>query len=376
MKKIYYLMIAGVLGFSACQKEPQLLTDTHTAYSSQQNYQITLTSADYTKLSSGYPKTTYSFDNLTDANKYIPQILDAEYLNSKDGSTASVTYTQSALYFKPAADSLYSDVYYSLTNSDYLLLPGNKYTDFSLSQALQWLPYKYTSPVTNQLVLLNFTVYPSTQTPPPPYSYVYFNGAWQMGYTIQPSQYAQAGVGKYNEFTTSNSEASLVGMFNVFMKNDISVMDTIKKGDIEFVSFNYYVSSTKIDYQRVKPLQYDGNNFVAPYTKTATATFVKANGAWKPQPIITYTLTTADITLIANGTAGSASAKSNLAQYGDFSSAWSTSDMDAAVIECLLVDFTSPQTGTVYKVTFPNYSSPAPNPLSFTWSGTAWVAQQ
>lgn len=376
MKKIYYLMLIGALGLSACQKEPQLLTDTHTAYSSQQSYKVTLTAADYGKLSSGYPKTTYSFDDLADANKYIPQILDAEYLNAQDGSNASVTYTQSALYFKSAADSSYSDVYYSLTNSDYLLLPGNKYTDFSLSQALQWLPYKYPSPVANQLVLLNFTVYPSTQTPPPPYSYVYFNGAWQMGYTIQPAQYAQAGLGKYNEFTTSNSEASLVGMFNVFLKNDITVMDTIKKGDIEFVSFNYYVSSTKADYQRVKPLQYDGSNFVVPYSTTATATYVKANGAWKPQPIITYTLTANDLTTIANGAAGSASAKANLAQYKDFDSDWKTPDMDAAVIECLLIDFPSPQTGTIYKVTFPNYSSPAPNPLNFIWDGSKWVAQQ
>ncbi|MGN6177782.1 MAG: hypothetical protein ACTHNW_01290 [Mucilaginibacter sp.] len=373
MKRTYYLMFVGMLGFTACQKEPQLLTSTHTAYSSQQNYNITLTSADYGKLSSGYPKTTNSFDNLADANEYIPQILDAEYLNAQNGSTAAVTYTQSSLYFKPAADSLYNDVYYSVTNSDYLLLPGNKYTDFSLSQALQWLPYKYTSPVANQLVLLNFTVYPSTQTPPPPYSYVYFNGAWKMGYTIQPSQYAQAGV---TRFSTSNSEIALAGMFNIFMKNDITIMDTIKKGDIEFVSFNYYVSSTKTDYQRVKPLQYDGNNFVAPYTTTATATYVKADGAWQPQPIITYTLTKADLQLIGSGAAGSTSAKANLNQYGDFDSDWKTADMNAAVIECLLVDFPAPKTGTIYKVTYPNYSSPAPDPLSFTWSGTAWVAQQ
>ena len=87
-------------------------------------------------------------------------------------------------------------------------------------------------------------------------------------------------------------------------------------------------------------------------------------------------LTKADIAIIGAGTAGTSSARANLTQYGDFDSDWKTADMNAAVIECLLVDFPTPQTGTVYKVTFPNYSSTAPDPLSFTWSGTAWVAQQ
>ncbi|MFI5163396.1 MAG: hypothetical protein ACHQHN_19105 [Sphingobacteriales bacterium] len=376
MKKIYYILILGALGLTACQKEPQLQTSTHTAPSSVQALNITLQNADYGKLSSGYPKTSFSFDDLADANTYIPQILNAEYLTSANGSSAAVTYTVSSLYFKPAADSLYNDVYYSLTDADYLLLPGNKYTDFSISQATQWLPYQYTTPKSNQLALLNFTVYPATQNPPPPYSFLYFNGAWRYIYTIQPAQYTQAGVGKFNQFTTSNSEALLASSFNFFLKNDITIMDTVKKNDYIFVSFDYFVSSTKTAYQRVKPLQFDGNNFVPPYQTTATATFVKANGTWKSQPIVTYTLTTADITLVGNGAAGSATAKANLVQFKDFDSSWPTADMDAAVIECLLVDFPTPQTGTIYKVTFPNYNSPAPNPLSFTWDGSKWTALQ
>jgi len=375
MKKIYHLLILGVLGLTACQKEPQLQTSTHTPPTTVQALSITLQNSDYGKISSGYPKTSFSFDNLADANTYIPQILNAEYLASANGSSAAVTYTVSSLYFKPAADSLYSDVYYQLTTSDYALLPNNTFTDFSIAQATSWLPYKYTTPVNNQLALINFTVFPATQNPPPPYSFLYFNGAWKYIYTIQPAQYTQAGVGKFDQFTSSNSEASLVSSFNFFLKNDFTLMDTVKKNDYIFVSFDYF-SSTKTAYQRVKPLQYDGTNFVTPYETTATATFVKASGSWKPQPIVTYTLTTADITLIGNGAAGSAAAKANLNQFGDFSNAWATSDMDAAVIECLLVDFKTPQTGTIYKVTYPNYNSPAPNPLSFSWDGSKWTALQ
>lgn len=374
MKKIYYLLIIGALGLTACQKEPALQNTTHTPPSLVESLNITLKTSDYAKISSGYPKSSFSFDDLADANTYIPQILNSEYVTPANGSSASVTYTVSSLYFKPDPDSLYSDAYYQLLPADYLLLPGNKYADFSITQAEQWLPYKYPSPANNQLALLNFTVYPSTQTPPPPYSFLYFGGSWRYIYTIQPAQYASVGLGKYDQFGTSNSESSLVSTFNFFLKNDVTIMDTVKKNDLIFVSFDYYANATA--YQRIKPLQYDGNNFVTPYTAVATATFVKANGAWKPQPIITYTLTTADITIIENGAAGSAAAKANLTSYGDFSNAWLTPDMDAAIIECLTVDFTAPQTGTIYKVSYPNYNSPAPNPLSFIWDGSKWVAQQ
>jgi hypothetical protein len=376
MKKIYYLLAFAALAFASCQKEPALLTSTHDVPTSKQALTITLTAADYAKLSSGYPKSTLSFDDLADANKYIPQILNSEYFTPANGSTASVTYTESSLYFVPDADSLYSAAYYSLTASDYTLLPGNTYTDFSISQAVSWLPYKYPTPVANQLALLNFTVYPSTMVPPPPYSFLYFNNAWQEIYTIQPAQYTSVGLGKYDEFTTSNSESSLAGMFNTFIKGDVNVMDTIKKGDLEFVSFNYYVSSTKSDYQRVKPLQYDGNNFVAPFTTTATATFVKESGGWVPLPIITHTLSAADITLIVNSTAGTSSERSSLSSYGDFSG-WSSSALDAAMIIVLTADYPSPATNTDYDVIYLNYTggNDIPTTLVFQWSGSAWSAQ-
>jgi hypothetical protein len=230
------------------------------------------------------------------------------------------------------------------------------------------LSYKYPTPVANQLALLNFTVYPSTMVPPPPYSFLYFNNAWQEIYTIQPAQYTSVGLGRYDEFTTSNSESSLAGMFNTFIKGDANVMDTIKKGDFEFVSFNYYVSSTKSDYQRVKPLQYDGNNFVAPFTATATATFIKENGTWAPLPIITHTL--------ANSTFGTSSQRTDLGKYGDFSG-WSAADLNSAIILVLTADYPSPATNTDYDVIYLNYTggTDVPTTLAYQWTGTAWQLQ-
>jgi len=380
MKKIYYLLALVTLAFTACQKEPVLQNSEPVG--TKQSLTVTLQSSDYAKLTSGYPKTAFTFDDLADANTYIPQILSAEYLSAANGSTAKVTYTQSALYFK-AADSIYKvttagtdtgkDAYYLLTAADYRLLPGNTYTDFSIAQLLTWLPYKFTAPANNTMRLISWTIYPTGTTPAVPYSFLFTDGAWRAIYTLQPAQYTALGVGKYDQITSAftnipQTMAQVVGQ-------DLTITDTIKKNDIVYVSYNYYVSATAV-YQRTQPIQWNGTSFVAPYTTPATATFIKANGVWKPQPVITYTLTTADITLIETGAAGSAAAKTNLTSYSDFDSSWATADMNAAVIECLTVDFKTPATGTLYQVTYPNYSSTAPDPLGFMWSGTAWVAQQ
>jgi len=375
MKKIYYLLALVAVTFTACQKQP--VVPLYPAVASQQTLNVTLAPSDYALLpSSAYPSKTLSFDNSNDASNYIPTILNAKYSSkvAADGSTATVTYTQSPLYFKPAADSLYSDVAYTLTPADYLLLPNNKYADFSLSQVLAWLPYKYTSPVANQLVLLTFTPYPATLTPP--YSYLYYNGAWKMIYTITPAQYAAVGLGKYNQFTSAN-DATLASTLSALVKTDLTVQDTIKAGDIEFISFNYY-GSDKVTYQRVIPLQYDGSNYVAPKTYSASLSFIKKNGTWsyvQPLPVIDYKLTTADDALIAASNFGTASLRSNLSSYGDFETSWATADLQGAFILCLTKDITSPVENTVYKVHYPLYSGGADvdTTLSFTWNGTAFV---
>jgi hypothetical protein len=391
MKKYFYLLVLASMAFASCTKLPAVtpaasLQTTGPVPPAQtvQTISLTLQPSDYALISSGYPKTSLSFDNATDAATYLPQILTSKYPTAANTSTAIVTYTQSALYFKPAADSLYNDIYYQLTNADYLLLPKNTFTDFSLAQTLSWLPYKYTAPVANQLALIKFTPYPTTLTPAPPYSFLYFGGKWQTIYTVQPAQYSQAGVGSFDQFTTAMSESSIAGYFNFFLKNDITIMDTVKKNDIIFVSFDYYNSTTKIAYQRVKPLQFDGNNFVAPYTTTATIKLTKSNGSWgvaQSLPVISYTLTKTDMTNIANSgslTGASSSVLSNLGQYFDFESAWTPAELDLAFISVLKTQYTAPVTNTNYAVVYPAYVSSGDVPTSyyFQWINNAWVAQQ
>jgi hypothetical protein len=336
---------------------------------------LTLQPADY-QLLTGYPATTFTIDNDSQAETDIPVILNSEYANLDNGSTAVVTYAKSALYFK-LSDSSYNDVAYTLTSADYKLLPGNKYTDFSIAQVLQWLPYKFPTPANNELKLLTFTPYPATLTPP--YSFLYTNGAWQQIYTITPAEYTELGLGKYDQFGTAN-DAKLPQYLGALLKSDITVQDTISKGDIEYVSFNYY-SSSDSTYQRVVPLVYDGSNYTAPMATTSTLNFIKTGGKWifvQPLPVISYTLDAADITLIANSTVGTSSERTNLSSYGDFESSWTTPDLDAAMILVLTADFTSPKQNTNYEVTYKAYvgGSDVNTVLIFQWNGTKWVAQQ
>ncbi|WP_461451832.1 hypothetical protein [Mucilaginibacter sp.] len=384
MKKINYLLAIAALAFTACQKEPALHSVLPVpANAMQQTLTLTLQNSDYQKLpSTNYASTAFSFKNGTDAQAGIATILNTEYAAAANKSTAAITYTQSPASFTEA-DSVIKDDSYTLTAADYLLLPGNKYTDFTIAQVLQWLPYKFPSVPNGTLKLLTWTIYPTATASSPvmPYSFLYVNGAWQAIYTVQPAQYTTLGIGKYDEFTTAFT--NLPQTLGALVNTDVTVTDTVKTGDIIYVSYNYYVSSTA-DYQRVQPLEYNGSKFVAPYSFPVTINFAKTNGTWayvQPLPVIAHTLTTADITLITgSGTATGASTSllTNLGSYGDFESAWTPAELDAAFILVLKADYTTPVTNTNYQVIYKAYigGGDVNTTYTFQWNGTAWVAQQ
>jgi len=381
MKKTTYLIAFAALAFTACQKQP--IGTQYKVPAPATDMTVTLAAADYALLpSTVYSSKTLTFDNATDAENNIPTILNSKYATAADGSTALVTYTQSALYFKQAGDSLSTIVAYTLTHDDYLALKSNTFKDldFSPTQLLAFMNEDtsvYQNSVKGQLALVTFTPFPTTLTPPPPYSYVKLAPkSWVQAYTIQPAEYAAVGLGAHNQFASSTTDANLSLMLGAILKTDLTIQDTIKAGDIKYISYAYFGSDSKA-YQKVRPLQYDGSNYVAPKTSTASLNFIKKAGVWQfvqPLPVINYTLSAADITLIGNNAAYPGGA--NLLQYGDFDSAWTLAIMNTAIIQCLTVDFPAPQTQTLYKVTFKNYSSPAPDPSSFIWDGTKWVPQQ
>jgi len=375
MKKIYYLLALLTMAFTACQKQPVVPVSSLTKTAA---LTFTLAPADYQLLpSTAYPYLSFSFNSTADADNYIPMILNAkESAQLNNGSTASVTYTLTP----PAAtvqipDTLYKDVSYTVTSADFFAVTGNHYGDFTAANVLAFLAYKYPTPAANQLAVISYTLY-TTADNSVVNSFLYLNGAWIKIYQVTPAQYTQAGEGKYDEFEAADL-SKLTGDFNFFLKNDITIADTVKANDVEYISYNYYATT---DYQKVMALTYDGTNFVTTLNATQqTGSFLKSNGTWAavlPIPTIYHTLTAADITLIAASSFGTSAERTNLSSYGDFSS-WATADLDNAFILVLTTDYPNPIQKENYVITYKNYTGGAdvPTNVTFQYNGTAWVVQ-
>jgi len=365
MKKIYYLLAALTITFTACQKQPNLVPSSYVKAMT-----LTLQPSDYQLLSyKTYPYNTFSFYNIPDANTYVPMILNARDPQLGNGSTASVTFSLTPSV--APADSVYSHLTYTVTSADYFAVTGNHYGDFSASDVLNFLAYKYPSPSANQLAIITYILYTGSDNTVTN-SFLYLNSGWIKIYQLTPAQYASVGDGKYDQISSSD-QSKLPGYCNFFLKSDITIADTVKANDIEYVSYSYYGGG---DYQRVLGLTYDGSNW-ATTGGTATRAYLKSGNTWIPDPTVYYTLKTADTKLIANSTVGTASERSNLGTYGDFSG-WSAADLNSAMILVLTADFPSPKPNVNYKVTYLNYTggTDVPTVLTFQYNGTAWVAEQ
>jgi hypothetical protein len=230
MKKIYFLMAIAIIAFASCQKQPYITPTTTLTKTAALTF--TLAPADYALLpSSAYPATSNNFKSTTDADNFIPMILAAkESAQLNNGSTATVTYTLAPANLT-VADSVYSHVFYTVTSADYFAVTGNHYGDFSPSNVLAFLAYKYPTPVTNQLAVISYTLYSGGADQSVVNSFLYLHGTWTQIYQVTPAEYTEAGEGKYDQFTATDL-SKLPGEFNFFLKNDIIIADTAKAGDI------------------------------------------------------------------------------------------------------------------------------------------------
>lgn len=353
-----------------------------------QTFSLTLAAADYALLPSGnYAKTSMNFASKTDAAASIPLILASKYPNYADKSAATVTYAVPALTLK-LADSVFSHVAYTLADpADYLKLPNNKYDDFSDSQILSWLPYQYPAPADNQLALLTFNYYANGVTAPATLSFLYKNGAWMKIYTITPAQYTAVGKGGTNNDFSTGDAALLPSYFNTLLKADLAVAATAKPGDVQYVSYKYYVPKSgsgatavpAANYQRVLPLVFDGTNWLA-QSLPATLAFVKTNGTWVADNTVTFTLSAADYTFIAGTGIGSAAASSNLKQFGDFSlsgtSAWTDDQINAGLIALLANKYPGAAVNQKFVLTYAAYNGGTINVTkTFVYNGSTFVKQ-
>src|SRR6185312_299830 len=340
MKKIYYLLAFVTLVVTACKKQPIIPVGTYT-----KQLTVTLAQSDYQSLGSTvYSSKSYNFNTTTDAKTYIPTILNAKYPQLGDGSTAIVSFSLAA----PAitlADSTNANTAYTLTAADYLLLPGNKFTDFSTAQMLSWLPYKYPNAVNNQLAVLTYTYFESGATSnsglPATDAFLYTNGSWQKIYRVSAAQYASVGRGVNNWFIATDV-ASLTFYLNTFLKADTKVMATAQVGSLVYVNYRYLTT-----YQKVMPLTFDGTNWVNTSTTTALS-FMKTGGKWAPDNTVFYTMVQADYTTISNSTLGSVAGRTNIASFPDFNTSaptdatyWADADIQAGLILVLKARFGS-----------------------------------
>lgn len=381
MKRIYYLMgVIAAAALASCHP----MSSTYKALDENptpSSLTYTLQSADYKlvpKSVDSVPAKTLSFSSASQAKADIPSILNSKFFKYGNGSNASVTYKITAYLAQP--DSLYSDLIYTLVDkADYLLLPGNTYNDFSISQTIQWLPYKYPNAKVNQQYVLTFNYYNGSSTVKnSTFAFVYVGGSWVQAYLVPPSGYAAFGRGTYNQFTSSDA-ANLPNYLNGILKVDATVAATARTGATQYVSFQYYASGKA--YQRVLQMQYDGSNWNP--VNFATQGFIKSSGSWIPDPSVYYTLTGADCQLIANSTIGGsdlASVRASLAKYGDFevgSGEFTTALINQAIILVLQNDFPNPTANVPYKVTYLAYTGKdTPTVATFIYNGSAWIAQQ
>lgn len=400
MKKILFNLLglaAIATAISSCKPMDKTYKALDGLPGAAKSLTYTIQAADYTN-TNVYPSTSAvykskGFTSTADANANIPALLNYKFFDYPDGSNANITFTPISPSIA-APDSVFKDVSYTLTYDDYLLLPNNKYADFSIAQVLSWLSYKYPAPMPNQLQVLTWTFYPTIPASAPAVypgiyvtttdkvttatgSFSFINGAWIQAYQITPAQYASVGRGQYNQFTSAD-DPSLISYLNNLLKTDPYVAGNAKAGSVEYVSFNYY-SSTKVTSQRVIQLLFDGTNWGP---SKGTLTFVKSNGKWIPDPTVYYTLTTADTKLIGNpnGTnntdIGTSAQRANLYQYGDFSG-WAVADLNKAMILVLTTDFPHPTINISYKVTFLVYSGgDKPTTYTYVYNGTSWTAKQ
>jgi len=311
---------------------------------------------------------TTSYASPTAASTGIVTTLNTSYSTVPDGSSAAVTYVAPAnSTFAPSVTL--SAVAYTMVSTDYTF-PGNTFSDLSDAAVLNFLAYKYPTPVANQQVVLTYNYFLSGYTASSGTittdSFVFAGGAWVKCYTVSPNQYATVNRGLTNTFVSADV-ANIPTYLAGFLKADGAVSIAAKAGDVKYVSYRYATTSNYI-----LPMYYNGTVWAS----TPTLLFLKVNGTWIPDPTVYYKLSTADTKLIGNSTFGTAAQRTNLSSYGDFSG-WATADIQGGIIVVLTADFPTPKANVPYKVTYLNYTGgvDVPTVLTFVYNGTAWAAQ-
>lgn len=373
MKKIYYLLAFVAVLFASC--DPLSKTYKHLdALPQGAGALLSVTS-------------TTTYRSISDANASIPALLTSKYPTATNSTPAAVKFSLSSSYSNiQSPDTLTTKVTSTLATSDYsfpastlpgnIPVSGNSTAYLSADAAINYLNYKYPSPVLYQMVVLVYTFYDTSTFPNTTDTFIYFPGGWAKVYTLSNAQYASVNRGATNAFNATDN-AALAGYFNAFLKADPLVMGAAKSGTVTYVSYRIGT------FTKIMILTYDGFS----WSQTLTLPFLRLNGVWVSDPTVYITFP-----VIKNSTyaylsnypnIGSADARANVISFGDFSisgsssTVWNDADLTAALAAGLVDKIAKPVTGVPYTVTYYVYVSPSvvPRTKTFIYDGANFIYQ-
>lgn len=365
-KNILYVLTLVSLLFASCDPLKDAISDIKPSATNAKTMALTITT---------------SYGSVAAANTGIAALLNKDYAQMPNGTKANVVYNSVPVQIKPA-DSVLSNISYTVTDADYAATNGNAFKTFSATNVLKFLATKYPAAVDKQLSVLNYVYFESGATAsagvPVTETFIYVNSEWVKAYHVSQAQYISAGKRTIFNFGAAD-EVNLTGYFNTFLKSDASVAAKAKTGDIKYVSFAYFASST--NYQRIKTLIFDGTNWTTKAVPSAPLSFLKKGGTWIPDPTVYYTLIRADYNTIGASTAGTPAGRTNLAQFGSFdvsggANNWADADINAGLVVILNAKYASaPVDETVlYKVTYALFRGAGPTGVkSFAKTATGFV---
>ncbi len=391
MKKIFHLLacITAAISITGCNpldKTYKELGDLPKPAASAVVGSVTLSAADYGVLPKGHAaKTLLYFKNVDTAKVDIPLILASKYPTYGEKSSFNVSYAITPTTIK-LADSLNTNTTLTLQTTptnDYIFpayngAAANTFSDFSATAAINYLNYKYQTPLPeNSLRVMNYLYFESGKTPNSGTlttdAFLYMGGLWTKIYRINNAQYASTGNGLNNWFVASDAP-KLPSYFNTFLKADATVMLTTKVGDVIYVNYRYLTT-----YQRVLPMTFDGTNWVTTPT-TLSLSFAKTNGVWVADNSVSYGLVKADYTFIsAIPDVASAASMTNLASFGNFniqngSTGWTDAQINNGIATFLKSKFTTAVVDQKFNISYAAYNGANITVVkTFKYNGTAFV---
>ncbi|MFC2152236.1 hypothetical protein ACFLSE_06875 [Bacteroidota bacterium] len=319
MKKLIYILLAFIVGFSACDPNEELydeLDEIKPPYSASIDYLFT---ADDYETASGFAimdaitdDDTTNAENIEDmeafnmyftAEDYVGKVLGELFPEYNLKSTANVTYNN-FIGGLDYLDNFETATSYELVTADYDAMgedygdPGY-YDNFSSSIDIEdyipdWLLIKYPSAVANDIVKITYAYYSGSLEDRD--AYFSFDGTeWELSdaYVLTSADYDSMGApGAYDNFSSSVPPGDYLPAFL------LNKYIYAQSGDSKVVVYQYYSGGVST---KAKEYRFDGSVWTEyDAIETVTNQFVHNGEAWFFDPTITVVMGSTDYQAIVD----------------------------------------------------------------------------